>query len=200
MRVIAGRLRGRRLEAPDGQTTRPITDRVKETLFNILGSRWGEPGELPPLNVLDVFAGCGGLGIEALSRGARHCTFVERDRAALACLRVNLTRLELLAHSTVSRANAWSMRPPAAEPGFGLIFVDPPYRDTRSAPRAADLLERLATALGPDGVMVLRHGVASLAQIPPEMLRTLEVLDERTIASQRLTLLAEKRRPTTQAS
>lgn len=192
MRVIAGTLRGRRLSAPPGDTTRPITDRVKETLFNILGSRWGEPGELPPVNVLDVFAGTGGLGIEALSRGAQRCTFIERDRAAIRCLRENLAALDLLGRAAVSTVNAWSMRPPPGDPGFGLVFVDPPYRDTRSAPRVVDLLERLATALAPDGVIVFRHEVASLASVPPEMLAALEVVDERTIGPMRLTLLQRR--------
>ena len=73
MRVVAGQFRGRSLDAPEGLTTRPMTDRAKETLFNILGSRCAMPGELPDFDVLDLFAGTGGLGFVALSRGARSC-------------------------------------------------------------------------------------------------------------------------------
>src|SRR5512139_1723714 len=163
MRVIAGLFRGRKLEAPPGEVTRPITDRVKETLFNILGHRLAIPGQLPGLDVLDLFAGPGSLGIEALSRGARSCVFVERDRQALRCLRQNVEQLEIDSVSTILADNAWTMRVPQRNAGFGLIFVDPTYRDAQNTQRMLDLLDRLVPALAADGVIAFRCA----AQSPP---------------------------------
>ncbi len=157
MRVIAGRLRGSPLDAPEGRTTRPITDRVKEALFSILGHRLGTLGELPPVAVLDLFAGSGALGIESLSRGAASCLFVERDRTALRALRANLARLKLGEIARVGIENAWTMRIPAAAGGYGLIFVDPPYPDAVDSLRVVDLLERAAAALSPEGWLAFRH-------------------------------------------
>jgi 16S rRNA (guanine966-N2)-methyltransferase len=119
VRVIAGTLRGRRLEAPKGTGTRPTAGRVREATFNALTSM----DVLDGARVLDAFAGSGALGIEALSRGAVHCTFVERDRAALAALRTNLERCGL----GPDRA---SVRTGAAESVTGewdLALLDPPY-------------------------------------------------------------------------
>ncbi len=190
MRVIAGNHRGRPLVAPQGMSTRPITDRAKETLFNILGNRFAQPGQLPACDVLDLFAGTGGLGIEALSRGARSCIFVERDRRALQCLRANLQTLGLAAQSTVLTDNAWTMRPPPSPAGFSLIFVDPPYRDADDPLRLADLLMRLAGVLAPGGLIVLRLETASPPALPE--LAPLACTDERSIGRMRL-LLFENR-------
>jgi len=124
MRVIAGSLRGRRLTAPRGQErTRPTSDRVREAIFAMLGD---------PLdaNVLDLFAGTGALGIEALSRGAVRALFVERDRAALRALRANLDALELVAPRAQVRAGeALAALRAARKRGetYDLVFLDPPY-------------------------------------------------------------------------
>ena len=177
------------LEAPPGQTTRPITDRVKETLFNILGHRFAAPGELPAFAVLDVFSGPGSLGIEALSRGARSCIFVERDRAVLRSLRQNIRTLRLDGVATVLADNAWTMRPPLPPGGFGLVFVDPPYRDSQEPLRVLDLLERLAPSVAADGLLVLRHE-ASATPPTDEQLHGLRCADERHIGRMRLRLLA----------
>lgn len=128
MRVIAGSLRGRRLAAPRGQErTRPTSDRVREAVFAMLGD---------PLdaNVLDLFAGTGALGIEALSRGAAQALFVERDRAALQALRANLAALELLAPRAQVRAGeALAALRAARKRGetYDLVFLDPPYSQAR---------------------------------------------------------------------
>lgn len=192
MRVVAGRFRGRELVAPPGRTTRPITDRAKETLFNILGSRLCTPGELPECHVLDVFAGSGSLGIEALSRGACRCTFVEHDRRALSTLKANLARLDLRALTAVRTDNAWTMRPPEPSGGLGLIFVDPPYRDADDPLRVADLLERLAAPLAADGVVVLRQETRS-PPIPAAALRTLVQVDERDLRFMRFTIFGTRK-------
>ncbi len=136
-----------------------MTDRVKESLFSVLGHRLGTPGAIPAVAVLDAFAGTGALGIEALSRGASSCVFVEHEARALRVLRENLAALELTGRARVVRENAWTMRVP--EPvhamGYGLIFVDPPYRDVGDAGRVRGLLERLSAVLEPAGVMVWRQ-------------------------------------------
>jgi len=190
MRVIAGTFRGRRLEPPEGQTTRPITDRVKETLFNILGHRFGTPGELPAIDVLDVFAGTGSLGIEAVSRGARRCVFVERDRRALRGLRENLRHLDLLATCPVRTDNAWTMRPPEVAAGFDLVFVDPPYRDVAQTVRVLDLLDRLGPRLSETGVIVFR--CESRYEVPMERLHGLRCVDSRVYGRMRLDLIARE--------
>jgi 16S rRNA (guanine966-N2)-methyltransferase len=120
MRVVAGELRGRRIESPVGTDTRPTTDMVREAVFNALGSldlvRDGR--------VADLFAGTGALGIEALSRGAAQCVFVERDRAALRVLRQNLTALGLEPRSRVVAGDALVQ---AALLDVDLVLADPPY-------------------------------------------------------------------------
>jgi 16S rRNA (guanine966-N2)-methyltransferase len=122
MRVVAGELGGRTLVAPDGQTTRPTTDKVREAVFNSLASM----GVLEDAAVADLFAGSGALGIEALSRGAARCSFVERDRNALVALRANLAALDLGDRTSVvvDDALVWL----AAARGFDLLLIDPPYR------------------------------------------------------------------------
>ena len=120
MRVVAGELRGRRIVAPDGATTRPTTDRVREAVFNTLGSLGVVDGAL----VVDLYAGSGALGIEALSRGAEHCTFVERDRDALAALRTNLSALGLEARSRVTTGDVMAV---ASSIDADVAFADPPY-------------------------------------------------------------------------
>lgn len=120
VRVVSGELRGRRLQAPAGETTRPTSDRVREATFNALGSM----GVLEDARVLDLYAGSGALGIEALSRGAVACTFVERDRRALVALRANLDACRLgPPRALVVAADATT--PPAGP--FDLALLDPPY-------------------------------------------------------------------------
>ena len=188
MRVVAGQFRGRSLDAPEGLTTRPMTDRAKETLFNILGSRCAKPGELPDFDVLDLFAGTGGLGIEAMSRGARSCIFVERDRQALRALRTNLGRLGLNGVCRILADNAWTMRPPTCAAGFGLIFADPPYRDATDPLRVLDFLERLSHCLAADGLIMLRLEAQVLPPAADE-LRGLRYLKERLLGRMRLIFL-----------
>ena len=121
MRVVAGDLRGRRIESPTGDATRPTTDKVREAVFNALGSLDLVDGA----RVLDLFAGTGAMGIEALSRGAAHCTFVESDRRALEVLRNNLRTLGLEQRSTVVSGDATSRMVSAH--AAGLVIADPPY-------------------------------------------------------------------------
>ncbi|MFZ5610151.1 MAG: 16S rRNA (guanine(966)-N(2))-methyltransferase RsmD [Pseudomonadota bacterium] len=123
MRIIAGRFRGRRLQAPAGVGTRPSSDRLREALFNLLAHRPGPPLENALIG--DFFAGTGALGLEALSRGARHAFFVEPARQALAALRANIARLGVGGQSTVHAIDARRL-PPAAQ-ALDFLFLDPPY-------------------------------------------------------------------------
>jgi len=121
MRIIAGEWRGRVIEAPPGQATRPTADRVRETLFSMLASRLGS---FEDLRVADLFAGSGALGLEGLSRGAASATFVESDAQALAALRRNAEKLGAGERARVIPGSALAL--PRSEP-FHLILADPPY-------------------------------------------------------------------------
>jgi 16S rRNA (guanine966-N2)-methyltransferase len=167
MRVISGTAKGRTLKSP-GAATRPITDRAKESLFNILGTR------VRGANVLDLFAGAGSVGIEALSRGARAATFVELDREALRAIRDNLTLTRLADHAKIVRLDVFKFIRRGTLEKFDLIYVAPPqYKDLW-----ADTLATLDGRgfLSDDGVVV--------AQIHPKEFRavaltTLELFDQR---------------------
>jgi 16S rRNA (guanine966-N2)-methyltransferase len=121
VRIISGLYRGRPIIAPKGDTTRPTADRTREALFSMLTSRLGS---FEDLRVLDLFAGSGALGLEALSRGAATCTFVEQDSAALDCLRTNIAKLG--ANRADVRAQSVMALGPAPA-AYDLILLDPPY-------------------------------------------------------------------------
>lgn len=137
MRVVAGRLGGRRLVAPKGSGTRPTADRVREALFSTLGDVTG-------LEVLDLFAGSGALGIEALSRGAAGATFVERARPALTALRANLDALALDAEVFSGDARTYARNASREGRAYDLVFLDPPYRESESLGRDLPLAELIA--------------------------------------------------------
>jgi 16S rRNA (guanine966-N2)-methyltransferase len=121
VRVISGELGGRRLVTPDGLTTRPTTDKVRQAVFNSLSHQVELDGSV----VVDLYAGSGALGIEALSRGAARCTFVERDRAALGALRANIETLGLATRSTVVATDVLAWVPGVR--AIDVAFADPPY-------------------------------------------------------------------------
>ena len=141
MRIVGGSRRGRRLQAPDGRALRPTSERAREALFNILGLREFSPLPLKGARVIDLFAGTGALGLEALSRGAVHLTAVESDGAALACLRKNVAALDFKTKVRVIQGDATRL-PPAPEP-CAYAFLDPPYRGGKAAPALASLAENI---------------------------------------------------------
>jgi 16S rRNA (guanine(966)-N(2))-methyltransferase RsmD len=160
MRIIGGRAGGRSLKAPRGDKTRPTSDKVREALFNILASR----GEMPA-RVLDLYAGSGALGLEALSRGAQSALFVEVERDSCDLIRDNAERLEIVQmHNNDVRALEVVCLPVVrwlakeAQPAFDLIFLDPPYESHRTGEleKALDLIAK-KQLLAPDGVVIAEH-------------------------------------------
>jgi 16S rRNA (guanine966-N2)-methyltransferase len=150
VRIIAGTWRGRPLDAPPGDITRPTSDRAREGLFSMLASRLGS---FDDLQVADLFAGTGALGLEALSRGAAHCTFVEKDRIALDILRRNIDRLGAGERADLRSQAVEHM--PAPPRRFDLILMDPPY----GAGLAQPALDRAASWLAPGGWLIIEvHG------------------------------------------
>lgn len=147
MRVIAGTWRGRRLDAPTWEGLRPTSDRLRETLFNVLAPRVADA------RVLDLCAGTGAVGIEALSRGARWVTFVEHDRRALALIEANLRKCQVSEGYTIERRDARADAAPYRGGPFDIVFLDPPYVQRSLDP----WLRAAAAAVAADGVIVLEH-------------------------------------------
>jgi len=172
MRVIAGEFGGRKLIAPEGLSTRPTTDKVRQAVFNSLGSM----GVLDGATVADLYAGSGALGIEALSRGAESCIFVERDRAALTALRANLKTLGIEDRARVAGSDVLAYAPGIT--GVDIALIDPPYTFTHWADLLGVLRADLAVAESgkevdaPEGwaqLKVRRHGrtvITMLERLP----------------------------------
>ena len=137
LRIIAGQWRGRPLMAPEGDTTRPTADRTRETLFSMLASRLGS---FEGLNVADLFAGSGALGLEALSRGAASALLVEQDPAAIRAIRRNIANLRAQDRCDVRAGSVLALGPAKAAPD--VVFLDPPYR-TGAGAVALEKLTRL---------------------------------------------------------
>lgn len=147
MRIIAGALKGRRLEAPRWDGMRPTSDRLRETLFDILA------GRVEGARVLDGYAGTGAVGIEAISRGASEVVFVERDDRAAKLIARNLAHCGVAGGYAIIRADMTRLRRPDGERPFDLVFLDPPYAETVLEAS----LSRAAACLSADGWLVLEH-------------------------------------------
>ena len=159
MRVIAGRFGSRRLHVPPGTTTRPTADRVREAMFSVLG-------DISGLRVLDLYAGSGALGIEALSRGAARATFVEAHAAPIAALRQNLSELDLSAVTKVLRIPVErAERALRSSAPYDLVFADPPWKQLPAA--ADEVFEVLSGGmLAPEAHVLLEHPTR-LPIVPP---------------------------------
>jgi len=177
MRIIAGEWRGRKLVAPAGQQTRPTADRTRETLFSMLASRLGSFDEF---RVADLYAGSGALGLEALSRGAAHATFVETDRAAIKAIEANVATFEAASRAAIRSVSANNL--PKSHP-FDLIFADPPY-EPGSGTAVAEVVAG-SGSLPPGGWMAIETHRGD-AVTPPEGW-TIEA--ERDVGRARLTIL-----------
>ncbi len=177
MRIIAGDWRGRKLVAPKGEGTRPTADRTRETLFNMLASRLGSFNDL---SVADLFAGSGALGLEALSRGAGYCLFVEHDEAALKSIRENVHALGAGPKCDVRAGSVMSLGP--AKQPHDLILLDPPYHSGAAAV-ALDRLLRLGW-IGPHTWIAVETSSTEDVEV-----KLLTVQAERKVGKAKLTLL-----------
>ncbi|MDB5293793.1 MAG: methyltransferase, RsmD family [Phycisphaerales bacterium] len=168
MRIIAGEFRGRKLLPPEGDVTRPITDRVKQSLFDILTPL------IPDGRIYDCFAGTGSMGLESLSRGATHATFFEADRGGLIRLRRNIETLGCADQARVIPGDLfrWFASPDnRPKPGeqANIIFLDPPYRFLKEQP---EKLRQLAMNMAqfhlePEGIVIFRHDARDALELPP---------------------------------
>ncbi|MGB8262024.1 MAG: 16S rRNA (guanine(966)-N(2))-methyltransferase RsmD [Terracidiphilus sp.] len=150
MRIIAGEFRSRTLEAPAGMATRPTSDRLRETLFNVLGAR------VEGARFLDLYAGSGAVGLEALSRGAREVVFVERAPAAVKAMRANLARLGVSEGFRVVVAGVGAfLKKPVAESGLDVVFLDPPWDAANEYDVALGLLSGAAAGVLAEGAVVV---------------------------------------------
>lgn len=146
VRIISGRFGGRKIEAPDNSRTHPMSERIRNALFNSIGD------EITGSSVLDVFAGTGAVGLEALSRGARHATFVEKDRIAQKILAKNVTTLGAEDQVTIIRTTASNWIETGSNAQYDIIFADPPYHDPQFS-----TVTKLFGLLKPGGLMILSH-------------------------------------------
>ncbi len=161
MRIIAGEFRGRVLLAPDGQQTRPVTDRAKQSIFDTLGDAFAQS------IVYDVFAGTGSFGFEALSRGATHAVFFESHRATLALLKKNIEVLKVADRTTIITTDVFKWQSDNDAHEAGLICLDPPYRFLREKPQQVrELAGRLSKKLLPEGVLLFRHDASDALSLP----------------------------------
>ena len=157
MRIVAGSLKGRAILAPEGQNTRPTSDRARQAIFNVLEhASWGEG--LHDARVMDIYAGSGALGFEALSRGAAFALFVEIDEGARGVIRENMDAYGLFGRGRVHRRSATDLgeRPGSVGEAFDLVFLDPPYARGLGEQTLARLLE--GQWLKPGAVVVFERG------------------------------------------
>jgi 16S rRNA (guanine966-N2)-methyltransferase len=181
MRIVGGRLKGRALAAPTSRAIRPTSERLRESIFDILEHRY--PGSVEGRRVVDLFAGSGALGIEALSRGTRFALFVDNGAEARALLRANIEALGLGGVSRIWRADATRLgKAPAGGP-FGLAFLDPPYRQDLAGAALASLVE--GGWLEPDALCVVEETAKAAIGAP----HGLALVDERIYADTQIAIL-----------
>jgi 16S rRNA (guanine966-N2)-methyltransferase len=186
MRIVAGRFKGKSLDAPKGLNTRPTTDRVREALFNVLTH--GAPEiAFENIRVLDLFSGSGALGLEALSRGARYCLFIEEDAGARGAIRRNVEALGLTGVTKIWRRDATRLGPVGTMSPFDLVFCDAPYGKglgTRALESALD-----GGWLAPDAVAVLEERAGEPADWP----QGLEEIDRRRYGDTEIAIARRER-------
>jgi len=166
MRIVAGRFRGKSLDAPKGTNTRPTSDRVREALFNVLSHGTPEVA-FEQVRVLDLFAGSGALGLEALSRGARYCLFIEDDANARGTIRRNVEAMGLTGATKIWRRDATRLGPVGTMTPFDLVFCDPPYGKAMGARSLLAAIE--GGWLASDAVVVLEERAGEPPNWPPDL-------------------------------
>lgn len=182
MRIVAGKFRGHALAAPKGNATRPTSDRVREALFNILGHGI-EDFSIEGVRVLDLFAGTGALGLEALSRGAKYALFIDDSAEARGVIRRNIEALHLTGIAKIWRRSADKLGPAGNVPSFGLVFLDPPYGKGLGEKALASVRE--GGWIAPDGIAVLEESV----KIDVEDIDGYEKIDRRTYGDTQIIIL-----------
>lgn len=176
IRVIGGSARGRKLKRVPGSSTRPIGDRVKEALFNILGA------DIVGLHVLDLFAGTGSVGIEALSRGAASCTFIDLDRKAIQVIHENLSLCGFAGSAKVHQRDAFTYLEGPIEQTYDMVFVAPPQY-LQLWEKALHRLDQRSQWLNPDGVVIVQ---IDPAEYEAHTLEVLTLYDERKYGNTKL--------------
>lgn len=167
MRIVGGALRGRSLSAPRSQAIRPTSERLRESVFDILAHRFGDPAS--GANVIDLFAGAGALGLEALSRGAARALFVDDGAEARALLRANIEALGLGGVTRIFRRDATKLGAAPPSEQFSLAFLDPPYGKDFATPALAALVE--GGWLAPGAVVVIEERAKAQVDLPAPLLR-----------------------------
>jgi 16S rRNA (guanine(966)-N(2))-methyltransferase RsmD len=185
MRIIAGEFRGRSILSPTTDQTRPITDRVKQSVFDVLAPY------LSDATVYDLFAGTGSLGLESLSRGCKRATFFESDRSAQTLLMKNIAALKVEDRGKLVAGDlfAWFAAAPLSAEGADILFLDPPYRFLTERPvDLRTLAQNIATKhLSPSGLVIFRHDSASALDLP-----NLHPVDTRDYGSMRVEFLSAR--------
>lgn len=181
MRIVGGEFRGRPLSAPASSATRPTSDRVRETLFDILAHRYGNP--VDGGRVLDLFAGTGALGLEALSRGAASCLLVEESAAARGVIRVNIEALGLTGRARIFRRDATRLGEVGTMAPFDLVFADPPYGKGLAEAALASALR--GGWLKPEALAVVEENASAVIAPPMGFI----MLDRRRIGDTALMFL-----------
>lgn len=181
MRIVAGRFKGAALAAPKSQTTRPTSDRLRETIFNILAH--GLDVDLAGARVLDLFAGTGALGFEAISRGARHCTFIEEGAEARGLIRRNMETLGLNGAAKIFRRDATRLGAAGTIEAFDVLFADPPY--DRHLGEQALVSAASGDWLKPGAICILEERASAQIDLPEGF----EVLDTRKVGDSQVVFL-----------
>jgi len=184
LKIVGGKHRGRAIATPECETTRPTSSRAREALFNILAhANWSGDGTSPLIDarVLDAFAGSGALGLEALSRGAAHATFLDSDPTAIKLIGENIRKLGEAGTAKVIRADV--THPPTSREGCDLAFLDPPYRSCLAAPALTALAD--AGLLKPGAIATVELANVEDLITPPRF----ETIDERRYGAAKIVIL-----------
>lgn len=184
MRIVGGKHKGRTLTAPTSRDTRPTSDRVRESIFNILAHNF-EDFDLEKVTVVDVFAGTGALGLEALSRGAKHAAFIDASRSALDGVKKNAAMLGEWRNAMTLKfdANHLAIPPRSAKAPCGLAFLDAPYEKELTLPALLGLINK--GWVGPGAIVIVELAAKEELEVP----RHYEQIDERTYGAARVVFL-----------
>lgn len=184
MRIVSGKFKGRAIKTPEGRTTRPTSDRTRESIFNVLAHAEWAPS-LEGLRVMDIFAGSGALGFEAISRGAAFCLFVETDAQARGVIRDNIETFQLFGITRIHRRSAVDLgaKPAGVGAPFDMVFMDPPYAYNLVPPALEQLIA--GDWLKPDALVIAETSVDE----PPPETPGWDVLDARDYGAARVSFL-----------